>query len=487
MTRPLIIASNRGPVSFHLDEEGEPVSSRGGGGLVTGLTSALQLTGGLWVASAMSDGDRLMTERSPGGRIEVLDEDAKYHVRYLNVPPERFDRYYNVISNRILWFVHHYLFDVARSPRFGGAVRRAWDDYVAVNGGFADVLAEEWTPTRAPVFLIQDYHLSLVPAMLRSTRPDALITHFSHTPFAGPTYFGILPEDIAEAILRGMLGADVLGFQSEDWAENFLLTCRGQLRADVDLEQRNVDLDGRRTLVRIYPISIDADSIRQQAATDEVRRVRRELARWRGDCKLIVRVDRTDLSKNIQRGFLAFEALLQQHPEWTGRVKFLALLNPSRRAIPEYRVYTRDCLRTAERINDEYGLRGWRPIEVKVRDDMPRAVAAYELYDVLMVNPVFDGMNLVAMEGPTVNRQAGVVILSRNAGAHALLGRHTLEVNPFDVGETADALHRGLNMPVEERRQMQTALRRVVRENPPSTWVGRQVEDLERAAAAERS
>ena len=135
MTRPLIIASNRGPVSFHLDEEGEPVSSRGGGGLVTGLTSALQLTGGLWVASAMSDGDRLMTERSPGGRIEVLDEDAKYHVRYLNVPPERFDRYYNVISNRILWFVHHYLFDVARSPRFGGAVRRAWDDYVAVNGG----------------------------------------------------------------------------------------------------------------------------------------------------------------------------------------------------------------------------------------------------------------------------------------------------------------------------------------------------------------
>src|SRR5256714_11589994 len=173
--RPLVIASNGGPGPFPLDEEGEPVPSRGGGGLVTGLTSALQLTGGLWVASAMSDGDRLMTERSPGGRIEVLDEDAKYHVRYLNVPPERFDRYYNVISNRILWFIHHYLFDVARSPRFGGAVRRAWDDYVAVNRGFADVLAEEWQESRQPAFLIPDYHLARVPAILPGRLPDAPI------------------------------------------------------------------------------------------------------------------------------------------------------------------------------------------------------------------------------------------------------------------------------------------------------------------------
>src|SRR5207247_3619047 len=244
---------------------------------------------------------------------------------------------------------------------------------------------------------------------------------------------------------------------------------------------RHIDLDGHRTLVRVYPISIDADAIREAATTEEVRKLRRQIATWRGDCKLIVRVDRTELSKNIQRGFLAFEVLLQKHPEWAGRVKFMTLLNPSRRAIPEYRVYTRDCLRTAERINQEYALPGWKPIEVIVRDDYPRAVAAYELYDVLMVNPVFDGMNLVAMEGPTVNRRSGAVILSRNAGAHALLGEFALEVNPFDVGQTAEALYTALTMPEEERRKMAAGLRRVVRANPPSRWVGSQVEDLERA------
>jgi trehalose 6-phosphate synthase len=483
-TRPLVIASNRGPVAFDLDEDGEPVSNRGGGGLVTGLTSALQLTGGLWVASAMSDGDRLMAMRSPGGRIEVLDEDAKYHLRYLNVAPDRFDRYYNVISNRILWFLHHYLFDVARAPRLGDTVTQAWQDYTAVNRMFAVALGEECSEGRQPAFLIQDYHLSLVPAMLRKRTPRALVSHFSHTPFAGPTYFRILPKDIAEATLRGMLGADVLGFQSEDWAENFLLTCRSHLGTGVDLRRRHVDLDGRRTLVRVYPISIDAEALREAARSDEVRNLRRWIARWRGDCKLIVRVDRTELSKNIQRGFLAFEVLLQRHPEWAGRVKFMTLLNPSRRAIPEYRVYTRDCLRTADRINQEYGLPDWKPIEVIVRDDYPRAVAAYELYDTLMVNPVFDGMNLVAMEGPTVNRRNGAVILSRNAGAHALLGRHALAVNPFDVGQTADALHTALTLPEEARKRMAAGLRRVVRAHPPSRWVGSQVEDLERAASA---
>jgi trehalose 6-phosphate synthase len=462
--------------------DGELTSSRGGGGLVTGLTGALQMTGGLWVAAAMSDGDRAAAEQSPEGRIEVLDEDTKYNVRYLNVPAERFDRYYNVISNRILWFLHHYLFEVARSPRFGQAVAQAWTDYVAVNRSFAEALSEEWTEAVQPGFLIQDYHLALVPRLLRERVPDALISHFSHTPFAGPTYFRVLARDMAHETLRGMLGADVLGFHSADWADNFLLTCRSVLGAKVDLKRRHVDLDGRRTLVRIYPISIDVDSIRAAAATEEARSLRREIAAWRGDGKLIVRVDRTELSKNIQRGFLAFETLLQRHPEWHGRVKFLTLLNPSRRAIPEYRVYTRDCLRTAERINQELGRPGWRPIEIVIRDDFPRAVAAYGLYDILMVNPVFDGMNLVAMEGPTVNRQAGVVILSTNAGAHALLGRHTIEINPFDVGETAEALHTALTMPKEQRQRMLRGLRRIVSSNTPAKWVGSQLQDLERAA-----
>jgi trehalose 6-phosphate synthase len=468
-------------VQFDLTEDGDVEPARGGGGLVTALTGALSTTGGLWVASAMTEGDRLATERAPGGRIEIADEDAKYRVRYLSPPEEAFDRFYNVVSNRILWFTHHYLFDAPRTPRFGRSVRDAWRDYVAVNREFASALAEE---SGEPAFLVQDYHLSLVPKLLRDRRPEALIAHFSHTPFAGPDYFRILPRDMGDGVLRGLLGADVLGFHCDDWAENFLLCCRHVEGARVDLRRRRVEFGGRMVQVRTYPIAIDGPALRQQAVGPQVRRVRRELARWKGDAKMILRVDRTDLSKNILRGFLAYETLLHEHPRLRKRVRFLALLNPSRRAIPEYRSYTRECLRAAERINVELGTADWQPVTVTVRDDIDRAVAAYSMYDVLLVNPVFDGMNLVAMEGPTVNRTGGVLVLSRNAGADALLGTHALSVNPFDIGETADAIRTALEMPEDERRRRAAGLRRAIAANPPSKWVGSQLEDLERSAAA---
>jgi len=481
--RPVVIASNRGPVSHDLDPSGEPVQRRGLGGLVTGLTGSVQSTGGLWVASTMTEGDRLVADRSPEGRIEVLTEEAKYQVRYLTIDPATFASFYDVISNRVLWFVHHFLFDVAYTPRFDRETQRAWQDYVAVNRAFAEALAAEHSDVGQPAYLVQDYHLSLVPGMLRERRPDALIAHFSHTPFAGPRYFWILPRGMAEGILRGMLAADVLGFHAQTWAENFLLACRDLPGASVDLRRRRVDLDGRRTEVRVHPIAIDADSMRAVAAAPEVRTARRELLRWRGDAKLVLRVDRTDPTKNILRGFQAFEAFLREHPSWLGRVRFLALLNPSRVDLPEYRTYTEECVRTADRINTELGGDGPPPIEVAVQDDHPRAIAAFSLYDALMVNPVFDGMNLVAMEGPVVNRNAGALILSRNAGAFSLLGRHAIGVNPFDLGETAAALHTALTMPEEERARRARGLRAVVGRTSSSRWVNGLLADLERAAS----
>ena len=484
LERPLVVASNRGPVAFERDEDGELVERRGAGGLVTALTGALSMTGGLWVACAMSEGDREQVQRSRDGRVEVLGEDLKYDLRYLAPPPDVFDRFYNGISNRVLWFLHHQLWDLVRSPRFGPATRQAWADYVRVNEDFAaalDEAAEGRDP--APLYLVQDYHLSLVPAMLRRRRPDALITHFSHTPFAGPGYYSVLPEDMAHGLLLGLLGADILGFQSERWAELFLLSCRTLPEARVDLRRKRVEANGRVTQVRVYPISVDAPVIRELARSDETRRIRRELKKDLGDQKLILRVDRTELSKNILRGFLALETLLNERPEWMGRLRMLALLNPSRREIPEYRAYTRECLSAAERINTELGTEGWTPIEVLVRDDYPRALAAYGLYDVLMVNPVFDGMNLVAMEGPLLNKRDGMVVLSRNAGGFELFGDHVLAVNPFDVEAQAEALHRGLTMPAEERKEHATRLRRAIVAHPLAKGVGRQLADLERVAS----
>ncbi|MEX0832334.1 MAG: trehalose-6-phosphate synthase [Actinomycetota bacterium] len=477
----VLIASNRGPVTFAPGEDGELVPTRGAGGLVTALTGSLQATGGLWVAAAMSDGDRAVSDQHGGGRIKVTTDDTTYELRFLSIAPDVYDGYYTHVSNRILWFVHHYLWDIVRMPAWGAAARKAWDQYVEVNKAFATALAEEAvTEGGKSAFLVQDYHLSLVPRFLRELVPDALIAHFSHTPIAGPTYTRILPEWMREGLLRGLLGADVLGFHSEAWAENFLMSSRSIPGARVDLARSRVHLDGREILARVHPISVDAPSMREASGSPAVLKRRQKLMGWKGDSKVILRVDRMELTKNILRGFLAYELFLQRNPQWKKKVKFLALLSPSREAIPEYKTYTKECLAEAERINRKLGKADWTPIEIKMRDDYLGAVAAYGVYDVLMVNPVFDGMNLVAMEGPVVNRRGGVLILSRNAGAYFRLGRYALPVNPFDIGDTADALETALTMPEDERTRRARGLSRLVLANPPARWVGGQLADLER-------
>jgi len=449
---PLVVASNRGPVTFERNADGQLEPQRGTGGLVTALVAALQQERGVWVSAAMSEGDRQVAAETGDGRIDVPADGSDYRLRYLDIDPEIYDGYYNGISNGVLWFVHHYLWDTVRSPTFSEGTQRAWANYVEVNRLFAHALVEEAERLdREPAFLVQDYHLSLVPQFLRELRPEALIAHFSHTAIAGLTYFRILPVRMRERLLRGMLGADVLGFHSQAWAENFLISARALSGVRVDLARSRVTLEGREVAVRVHPMSVDGRAMREAAATQEVRRLRKELNRRRGNNRLIVRVDRLELTKNVGRGFQAYELFLRRYPQWRGQVRFLALLSPSRVELPEYRAYTEECVAEAERINRELGDEEWTPIDLHVKDDQLGAIAAYGLYDVLMVNPVFDGMNLVAMEGPLLNRRQGVLLLSRNAGAYWRLGRYALAINPFDVEETADALAAALSMPQDER------------------------------------
>jgi trehalose 6-phosphate synthase len=320
-----------------------------------------------------------------------------------------------------------------------------------------------------------------VPRFLRELRPQSLIAHFSHTSIAGPTYLRMLPATMHDQLLHGMLGADVLGFHSQSWSENFLLSARQLPGVRVDLGRSRIRAGGHDVAVRIHPISVDGRAMREAAATPEVRELRRDLARWRGDARLILRVDRLELTKNIVRGFDAYELLLRRHPQWRERVRFLALLSPSRTDVPEYQEYAEASIAEAERINAELGTEHWTPIEIRLKDDYLGALAAYGLYDVLFVNPVIDGMNLVAMEGPLLNRRRGVLVLSRNAGAYGRLGRYALGVNPFDLAETADALERAVDMPMDERARRSRGLSRLVLANPPSRWVGGQLEDLARA------
>lgn len=472
----VVVASNRGPVTFAPDEAGRPLARRGVGGLVSALTGALQRTGGLWVAAAMSDLDRELAAR---GRLDVGELGWNFGVRSLVFDPETYDRFYNGISNRVLWFLHHYLWDVPRAPSFGPGEREAWEAYREVNRAFARALAEEGSaPEGPPAYLVQDYHLSLVPAALRELLPEASVAHFFHIPFADPTYVRLLPTAVRRELLAGMLGADVLGFHTERWARNFLGCCEAE-GIGVDRRRRTVSWQGREVRVRPYPLGADVEGLQAAAASEEARAALADLEAWRGEARLVLRVDRAELSKNILRGFLAFELFLLRHPQWRGRVRFLALLNPSRGDLEEYAAYVEQCLAVAERVNRELGSEGWQPLEVSLKDDFPRAVAAYQLYDVLLVNPVFDGMNLVAKEGPVLNRRDGVLVLSENAGAFDEVGRYAVRVNPFDVLETAEAIAAALEMGRDERARRARALRRAVRRNPLERWVEAQLADLE--------
>ena len=467
--RRILVASNRGPVSFAV-EDGALVASRGSGGLVSALAPVVQETGGLWVASAMDEADRRRAAEGRDGRLEVSIDEATYLLRLLPFEEATYDRFYNQVSNRLLWFLHHYLWDLPRVPSLTEDDRASWEAFRQVNGAFADAL-------------VQDYHLSLVPSMLRERAPGVRIAHFHHVPFAAADYLRLLPRDVREELLTGLLGADLLGFHTERWAENFLGACRLLDGADVLWRRRAVRWQGRLVRVGVYPIAIDAAQLRAAAAAPSVRRRRRALTAWRGDRALLLRVDRAELSKNILRGFQAYEEFLRARPDWRGRVVFLALLQPSRRAVAEYRVYTDECRREATRINEEMGTADWQPIEIRMHDDLDGVLAAYGLYDALLVNPVFDGMNLVAKEGPLMNRSRGALILSRTAGAHAEMGRAAIGVDPVDVAGTAQAIAEALEMPAEERTARAATLRRAAASRTPAQWVGRQLRDLQRVTA----
>jgi trehalose 6-phosphate synthase len=473
--RRVLIASNRGPVSFVRSDDGSIVPARGQGGLVTALSGALQSTDGLWLASAMSDHDR----SKAGRRFDVEVTGSRYALRYLAFDDTTYTDFYDEISNRILWFVHHLLWDLPRAPVFRG-IARSWANYRAVNESFARALAEEGGGSDGTRYLIQDYHLTLAPAMLRAAHPEARITHFSHIPFAGREYLAILPAWLREELLAGLLGADIVGFQATAWADRFLDCCQDLAGARTDARRRVVRWQGREVKVRVYPISIDPDRLRSDGDSPEVATARRALSRVAADGQLLVRVDRSELSKNILRGLLAFEALLVAEPARRRKVTFVAHLSPSRQALTEYRRYTNDCRLAAERINRRFGRHGWTPIRLTLKDDYARALAAYQLYDVLLVNPVMDGMNLVAKEGPVLNRRDGVLVLSETAGAFAELGRHAVPVNPFDVDGTARAIAIALDMERAERRMRLRGLRAAVARNPIDRWVSAQLDDLDR-------
>lgn len=492
----VLVASNRGPVSYAVGADGALTARRGGGGLVSGLSAIGPETRAVWVCAALGDGDREAVRRT-GGALDP-EETGGQHVRMLDIPSEVQDAAYNGIANSVLWFVHHMLYQTPLEPVFDTDFRARWAAYETYNAAFADALAQAAAPGAA--VLVQDYHLALVPGMLRERRPDLRIGHFSHTPWAPPEYVAMLPDDIRRQLVLGILGADRANFLTRRWAQAFRDTCvatLGAACAPQDPADATGPADGdpapvaslvtpslegtpHHTRIGVHGLGADAPFLRERAHRPDVDERMAALRDQIGgpDRKVIVRVDRTELSKNIVRGLLAYRRLLADHPEWRERVVHLAFAYPSRQDLAVYREYTAEVQRVADAVNAEYGTPGWQPVVLHVKDDFARSLAAYRLADVALVNPIRDGMNLVAKEVPVVSDNGCALVLSREAGAHEELGRYALTVNPYDVNATAEALHTALSMPPEERATRTARLAAAATALPPSRWFAGQLREL---------
>jgi trehalose 6-phosphate synthase len=479
--RKLIVVSNRGPVGYARGANGERIVRRGGGGLVTALRSLISEHDVTWIASAMSDEDRVVAAEGGGEAIEEAGRDGSgFRLRLIDHEPAAFDRFYNVFSNPLLWFLQHYLWELAYTPAVDNGIYGAWQEgYVGVNRAFADVVLAELEHEPDATVFFHDYHLYLAPRFVREAAPDAALIHFVHIPWPQRDYWNILPEPMRAAIHDGLLANDIVGLHTHRWRLNFLRCASDIVGAASDFAEGTATYRGRRTLVTHHAISVEAAEFEQLAESDDVLEAEAELLERRPEM-LIVRVDRTDPSKNVVRGFRAFELFLDAHPELHRRVGMLALLDPSRQDIPEYSEYLGAIQREVRRVNDRFQGEGWVPIELRIEDNVVQSVAAYKQFDVLLVNAIFDGMNLVAKEAPVVNTRDGVVILSENAGAHEELGEWTLTVNPFDVYAQAEAMADALALSPDERRRRIRAIREHVREHDQAEWIGAQLADLDR-------
>ena len=465
----VVLASNRGPVEFLDGDDGFTIK-RGAGGLAGALDPVARSVGegAVWIAATNSKTDRRAVA---AGAADGLESQLGYRLRLLDFNPHMYSRYYNVVSNRMLWFANHCLLDELGITGFGREELAAWRNaYEPVNRAFAQAVLEVGDSNALVLF--QDYHLTTAPRHLRRENARQTIFHFTHSSFCGPKDLDRLPSPIPTGVIEGMLGADLVGFHVSPWVDGFLQCC-DRVGAEVDRSKGLVDFQGRATWVRQYPIPIDAVELRERAA-------KRKARRWAGRFtergqRLIVRADRTEPSKNIVRGFQAFGLLLDRRADLRDELRFVACLYPSRHSMTEYRRYTEAIKKIVGEVNERHP----GAIELFLKDDYDRTLGALLVYDVLLVNPLMDGMNLVSKEGPAVNETSGVLVLTKGAGSFQELGEHAVEVdNACDVEATADAIERALEMPLEERTRRASALRATIDETAPADWIGSQLDDL---------
>ncbi len=471
-TDRLILVSNRGPVTHQLQDSGRIRRKDADGGVAVALASVARTQPVTWIAGACTLADRVVA--LTGSRVRIGGDS---YVKLVNLPEDVYSSFYQSFCNPVLWFVQHGIASHLRSE--SRDTEAAWEGgYVPANELFAAAVIEELAECESTPVMLHDYHLYLTPRMIRDARPRAVLQMFVHIPWPQPEVWQALPVEIVAELCDGLLGNDSVVFQTEDSVEAFMATCRAYLPgAEVCERSGKIEYRGHVTSVWANPISVDIRELRDLAASADVESCREELVTRRGE-KTIVRVDRLDPSKNVLHGFEAYEYLLERRPDLHGQVRFLSYLVPSRTGIPEYDDNAQAVFDKVEAINARFGRIDWTPISLYYEQNRPQAFAGLELYDVLMVNSIADGMNLVSKEGPVINRRDGVLVLSRTAGSYAELRRGAICIDPFDIEETAAALEAALEMPAEERRRRAALLVDAIESHELRDWLRHQTNDL---------
>lgn len=478
--RRLIVVSNRGPVEFRIAPSGEAQAQRGSGSLVTSFSYLMRNLEFTWIASATGEGDRIAWQKGEGSHIPSGLPGNRVALRFVSPPRRAYHKFYNTFCNPILWFLQHYMWSTPYTPTIDQTVHDAWQTgYVEVNKSFAEgVIAEAGQDGAQSCIMLHDYHLYLVAGYVQAALPKAQICHFIHIPWPTPSYWELLPIYIRREICAGLCGADIVGFQTKRDAVNFLQCCDDFLPdAEVDYQRKSISLKGHRTVVKAYPLAINVEEVRRLSTSMRVRDYERQLGSLPGD-KAIVRVDRAEPNKNILRGLHAYEILLQRNPDLKGKVKFLAFLVPSRTHIRQYQRYTEEIQQAVKEINDSQGSPEWTPVHLFLENNYTLAVAGLRLYDVLLVNPTIDGMNMVAKEGPVVNSRDGVLLMTETAGAYPQLAGGCIAVAAADVEGTMLAMRQALDMPPEERQRLHGLLVSAIEREDVAHWFQQQFADI---------
>ena len=489
--RSLILVSNRGPVEHHLPDarrqrqgtptgQGRPEPRRGSGSVATSYGSLAQNFPFTWVSHAMGEGDRQAAASGVGLSVKSRMPGHRISLRYVGTPRRAYHKYYNVICNPLLWFLQHYLWNPPYNPTVDANIHDAWETgYVPVNEAFAKIVIDEArTSRKPPVIMGHDYHLYLLPELVRNELPETIIQHYVHIPWPTPMYWSMIPRHIVSRICESLCMADILGFQTPQDRRSFFDTVEEFVpQAQVGRIAEVLELDGHLCNVKVYPASINVEEVQRIANAPRTLEYEARLQAESSEFT-IVRIDRAEPNKNITRGFRAYERMLSQHPELKGKVGFLAFLVPSRTHIRQYQRYLEEVKQTIEQVNKAHSFNGWQPIVPFIENNYAQAVAGMKLYDALLVNTLVEGTNPVAKEGPVVNRRNGVLALSQSSGAYHDLAEGALTLAPADLEGTAQTLYQAVTMPPEERQRRAGLLYRAVCRHDNDNWLYRQFQDI---------